>query len=156
RPNSKRDALYALVDNGLRAELLVAGEMVAFDQEVDVQFAEHWRKAVDILKLVPVSAPLHAQTVTERFTAFRQSDEEPVRMQPNTLCRNFAGVHVDDIHRFGAGQYGTDIEATRRLMHAQKGERVGMPCLDDRLNLGIEPLQRQRRALALAARGAFR
>ena len=41
RPDRERDALDALMHDRVRAELLIAGEMVALDEQMQVEFAEH-------------------------------------------------------------------------------------------------------------------
>src|SRR5437763_14299292 len=79
RPDRERDALDAVMHDGMRAELLIAGEMVAFDQQMDIEFAEHRRKPVDIVELVHMAAPRNAQPVTERRLAVRHAADEKAR-----------------------------------------------------------------------------
>src|SRR5690348_15123589 len=49
-PYGKGDALDAVMHDRMRPELLVAGEVVALDEEMDVEFAQHRWEAVDILE----------------------------------------------------------------------------------------------------------
>src|SRR5712675_1711471 len=51
RPDREGDALDAVMHDRVRAELLVAGEMVAFDEQMDIELAEHRRKPVDVVEL---------------------------------------------------------------------------------------------------------
>ena len=66
----------------MRPELLVAGEVVALDQEVDVEVPEHRREAVDVVELLFVPAPPHPQPIAERLLPVGHGgDEKPRRVQ---------------------------------------------------------------------------
>src|SRR5512135_629868 len=79
RPHGKRHALDPVVDDRVRTELAIAGEMVAFDQEMDVELPEHRREPIDILELVPMPAtPADPQPIAERLGSLAQlGDEQP-------------------------------------------------------------------------------
>ena len=49
RPYRKGDALDPVVHDRMGAELLVAGEMVTLDKEMQVEFAEHGGEPVDVV-----------------------------------------------------------------------------------------------------------
>ena len=57
RPDREGDPLDAFMHDRMRAELAIAGEVVALDQQMDVEFAEHRRKAVDVVEFVLVRRP---------------------------------------------------------------------------------------------------
>ncbi len=43
---------------------------------------------------------------------------------------------LDDRDTFGIGQEGADVKPGRALVHAEKGERVAVTGVDDRLDFG--------------------
>src|SRR5947209_7623691 len=66
RPDGEDHSLGTVMGDRVCAEFLVAGVVAALDQQMDVEVAEHWREAVDVLEFVPVPAPLHPQPIAER------------------------------------------------------------------------------------------
>src|SRR3954451_18670950 len=50
RPDCKRNAFDAVMHDCMCPELLVAGKMVALDEQMDIELAEHRRKAVDVVE----------------------------------------------------------------------------------------------------------
>src|SRR5260221_6772135 len=65
RPYRKGDALDPVMHDRMGAELLIAGEVVAFSEEMQVELAQHRRKPVDVVELVPMVAVPGAQPVAE-------------------------------------------------------------------------------------------
>src|SRR3954452_22473944 len=76
RPDRERYALDALMHDRVRAELLIAREMVALDQQMQVEFAEHRPETIDILEFLLVPAPPDAQPVAEHLPALRHASDE--------------------------------------------------------------------------------
>src|SRR5579863_5981194 len=140
RPYRKGNARDPVMHDSMSAELLVAGEMVALDQEMQVEFAEHRGKPVDVVKLMPVFAPARPQAIAERLTPPRHGgDKQTGRVNPLSLGNERAARAVDDRHRRGVGQESTHAQPTLGLVHAEKGKRVGVACRDNRRDRRISP-----------------
>src|SRR5260370_22948869 len=69
RPDRKGNALDAIVHDDMRAELLVAGEMVAFDEQVDIEIAEHRRGTGDVVEFMALAAAPYLPAITARCLA---------------------------------------------------------------------------------------
>ena len=81
------------------AELLIAREMVAFDQEVNVELAENRGKTIDVGEFAPESATLYAQPIAKRLSPIGKGrNKETVAMSPDAFGRDFAGRRFDDRH----------------------------------------------------------
>src|SRR6266851_3235556 len=124
----------------MRAELTVAREMVAFGEEVGVEFTENRGKTIDIVELVFDRASRYAQAIAEGLLAIGSGgDEETVRMDPYAFGGDFARRRIDHGHFLRRRQHRTYADSTGSLVHAEKGERVAMTALDDRLDLWVRP-----------------
>src|SRR5437764_14911116 len=66
RPDRERDPFDAVMQHRVRPKLLIAREMVALDEQVDVEFSEHRRKTGDGIQVVPMPAAPSPRTVPER------------------------------------------------------------------------------------------
>ena len=70
----------------MSAQLLVAGEVVPFDEEMNVEFAEDRRETVDIVKFVLDAAARYAQPIAERLLSIGDRGlKEAIPMNPDTL-----------------------------------------------------------------------
>src|ERR1700730_10933224 len=124
----------------MRAELAVAREMVAFGEEIGVQFTENRRKAIDVVELLFDRTSRYPQAIAEGLLAIGNvGDEETVRMDPYAFGGDFARRRIDDGHFLRRRQHRADANSTGSRMHAEEGERVAMPGLDDRLALRVRP-----------------
>src|SRR5439155_17361611 len=89
RPQRKGYPFDSLVDEHMGAELLVAREMIAFDEEMNVELAENRRKTVDIVEFVLDAAARCAQPIAERLPPVGEGgNEEAVSMDPDALGGN--------------------------------------------------------------------
>ena len=138
RPHREPNSLDALMHRRVRAELLKTGVVVALDQQMDVELAEHRRETVDVVELANMPAIGRAQPIAERLLAVRNRGcEEPIGMQPLTARRDLAGCGVDHRHQLGAGQHRSRVQPGRALVHPEKAERIAVPPLDDGLDLSV-------------------
>ena len=111
RPDRERDPFDAVMQHRVRPKLLIAREMVALDEQVDVEISEHRRKTVDVVEVVPMPAAPHPQTVAERRVAVRHAgDKEPGGVDALALGDDLAGRRVDDCHPFRIGQHRPHID----------------------------------------------
>jgi len=101
----------------MSAQLLVAGEVVPFDEEMNVEFAEDRRETVDIVEFMLNAAARCAKSIAERLPSIGDcGHEEAIAMNPNTLGDNLprhsicrcGGNRLDK----GAYQYGFFMEPT--------------------------------------------
>ena len=153
RPDRERHPLDALMHDRVRAELLIAREMVALDQQMQVEFAEHRPEAVDVGEFLLVSAPPDAQPVAEHLAAIGHAgDEHTSRMNALGARGDLAGRAFDDRDALGVGQKRANVDAGRALMHAEKGERIAVAGVDDRLDLGAGTIRHSLSRLAVPAR----
>ena len=112
RPDRERHPLDALMHDRVRAELLIAREMVALDQQMQVEFAEHRPEAVDVVEFLLVPAPPDAQPVAEQLAAVRHAgDEQPGGMDALGARGDLAGRAFDDRDALGVGQKRADVNA---------------------------------------------
>jgi hypothetical protein len=87
------------VDDWMCAELLIAGKMVALDEEVDVELAENRGETVDVVEFGLDGATRDAQPVAKRLPPTgRGRNKETVAMSPDAFGRDFAGRRFDDRH----------------------------------------------------------
>ena len=97
RPHRKGDALDALMRDRMRAELLVAREMIAFGEQMKVELAQHRRKAIDVVEFAGDAAIRHPQPIAERLAPICDlRDKEAVGMDPHAFASDRAGRAVDD------------------------------------------------------------
>src|SRR6266851_6615290 len=124
----------------MRAELTVAREMVAFGEEVGVEFTENRGKTIDVVELVFERTSRCAQAIAEGLLAIGNGgDEETVRMDLYAFGGNFARCRIDDGHFLRPRQHRADANSTGSWVHAEKGVRVAMAGLDDRLDFWVRP-----------------
>src|SRR5260370_14305639 len=124
----------------MRAELAVTREMVAFGDEVGVEFSENRGKTIDVVELVFDRAARCAQAIAEGLLAIGNGgDEETVRMDPYAFGGDFARRRIDHSHFLRCRQHRTDANSTGSLVHAEEGERVAMADLADRLDPSVSP-----------------
>src|SRR3954468_15227796 len=79
RPDREGDALHPFVPDCMCAELLIAGEVIALDQQMNVEFAEHRTEAVSILEFMPIAGPQDPQPIPERLLPLRHAGDEHAR-----------------------------------------------------------------------------
>ena len=60
----------------------------------------------------------------------------PAGWMRSALRGDLAGRAFDDRDALGVGQKRPDVKPGRRLVHAEKGERIAVAGVDDRLDLG--------------------
>ena len=124
--------------HNMGAELAVAIEMRSFDQQVQVQIAEHRREAIGVVELLPDAAPIHEQPIGKPVRpAVDAGDKQPVRVHELALAGNFAGASVDHRDRSRARQHRPHAKPASGLVHAKVSKRVAVPRRDDRLDLRI-------------------
>jgi len=133
RPDREGDAADAFVLDRVCAELLVAPQMVAFGEEVDVEFAEHRRETVGILELVAealsrVGAQAIRKSVLPRLD---RAGEEPGGMHARQLGDDLAAVAIEHLHALGPGLERAKDEALLALVQAEEAERVAVSRLHD-------------------------
>src|SRR5262249_16667572 len=94
-PDRKRNAFGTVMQHGMRAELLIAREMIALDQQVHVQITKNRRETVDVIEFVPMAAAPDSQPVAERRFALRHAgDKKAAGMDTLALCGGFAGCRI--------------------------------------------------------------
>ena len=76
RPDGEGDAERAIMLAPMRAENGVAFVMRAFDQQVDVEIAQHRRERVDVIELVDTERTLGAQAVAKARPATEHARQE--------------------------------------------------------------------------------
>ncbi len=159
RPHRKGDALDPVMHDRVRAELLVAGEVIALGEQVQVEFAKHRRKAIDVVEFARDAAGRHPQPITKRFTTIGNfCDEEALgmefgrrpprsrrwrfRLPPFVACPATGRVRKGR-SRFGACPVPqTDRRDGPRRSPSVRGQGAPLPVSPPRI--------------ALARRGAFR
>src|SRR6266404_3407053 len=129
----------------MSAQPLVAGEMVPFDEEMNVELTENRRETVDIVEFV-LNAPARcAQSIAERLPSIGDcGHEEAIAMNPNTLSRDLTGSRLDDRHLLRRGQHCPHADPAIDAVHTEKRKRVVVAALDDRLDLRVKPLRHAR------------
>src|ERR1700730_2322960 len=124
----------------MRAELAIAREMVAFGEEIGVEFTENRGKTIDVVELLFDRASRYPQAIAEGLLAIGNGgDEETVRVDPYAFGSDFARRRIDDGHSLRGRQHRTDANSTGSRVHAEEGERVAMTGLDDRLDRRARP-----------------
>src|SRR5437899_7320458 len=89
RPHSERHTLDTLMDERMRAEPLIARQVVALHEEVDVELAENRRKTVDVVEFVLDAAARYPQPIAERLLAIGcRRNKEAIPMDTDTLGRD--------------------------------------------------------------------
>src|SRR6267378_4441448 len=129
----------------MSAQPLVAGEMVPFNEEMNVELTENRRKPVDIVEFVLNAAVRCAQPIAERLPSIGdRGHEKAIPMNPNTLSRDLTGSRLDDRHLLRPGQHCPHADPAIDAVHAEKRERVVVAGFDDRLDLRVKPLRHAR------------
>src|SRR6202022_2958802 len=96
RPQGEDHALDPLVGEQMGAEFLVAREMIAFGEEMNVELAENRREAVDIVEFVLDATARCAQPIAERFPPIGNGrNEEAIPMNSHALGGNLTGSRLD-------------------------------------------------------------
>src|SRR5882762_3599900 len=133
----------------MSAQPLVAGEMVPFDEEMNVELTENRREPVDIVEFVLNAAVRRAQPIAERLPSIGdRGHEEAIAMNPNTLSRDLTGSRLDDRHLLRRGQHCPHADPAITAVHTEKRERVVVAALDDRLDLRVKPPRHARPSLS--------
>jgi len=128
------------VNERMGTQLAIAGKMIAFAQKVQVELAEHRRKAVYVVELVLYRADCGAQPIAERPLPIGQRrDKEACRVDPSADPRNRSCRRIDDRHRRRRRRHRPDNDPVGCLVHPKERERFVMARLDDRSDLGINP-----------------
>src|SRR5215469_1178924 len=139
RPDRKRNAFGTVMQHGMRAEFLIACEMIALDEQVHVQITEHRRETVDVVEFPPMTAAPDPQPVAERGFALRHAgDKKTGGMDTLALRGDFAGCRVDNGHALRVRQHCANIDPGRRLVHAEKRKRIVVAPRDDGLDLAAK------------------
>src|SRR6266446_1302078 len=126
----------------MSAQPLVAGEMVPFDEEMNVELTENRREPVDIVEFVLNAAVRRAQPIAERLPSIGdRGHEEAIAMNPNTLGDNLPRRRLDDRHLLRRGQHCPHADPAINAVHTEKRKRVVVAALDDRLDLRVKPLR---------------
>src|ERR1044071_1153210 len=119
--------------------------MVALDEKMDVEFAEHRRKTVDVVEFVPMSAPPYPQAIAEwRIAVGHAGHKEPGRVDAFALGGDLAARRIDNRHALGVGQHRPDIDPGRGLVHPEKRKRVAVSSGDERLDLAARAMRHAR------------
>jgi hypothetical protein len=127
------------------AELLIAREMVALDEEVDVELSENRGETVDVVEFGPEGAIRYAQSVAKRLPPIGNGrNKETVAMNPNALGGDFAGRRFDDRHFLCRREDRSYTNPGGSLMHAEEGERIVMTPIDNGLDLKVRLVRHAR------------
>src|SRR5438105_6473149 len=129
----------------MSTELLVAGKMVPFDEEMNVELTENRRETVDVFEFVLDAAARYAQPIAERLPSIGDRGyEEAISMNPHTFGGDITRSRLDDRHLLRRRQHCPHADPAINAVHAAKRERVVVAGLDDRLDLRVKPLRRAR------------
>src|SRR5438105_421522 len=129
----------------MSTELLVAGKMVPFDEEMNVELTENRRETVDVFEFVLDAAARYTQPIAERLASIGDCGyEEAISMNPHTLGGNIARSRLDDRHLLRRGQHCPHADPAIDAVHAEKPEWIVMAGLDDGLDLRVKPLGQAR------------
>ena len=122
RPHRERDSLDALMHHRVRSELPIAGEVVALDQQMNVDLAEHRRERIDVVELATCPPPLAPQPIAERLLAVRhRGDEEPIAMQAlDRAPRSRRSRRRSTAIVWAPGSIARTYIPAERLVHAEK------------------------------------
>ncbi len=105
----------------MRSKLAVAREVVALGEQMNVDFAKHRRKRIDVVEFVLGAAARHTQPIAERLLAVGNCcDKETVTVDLDGLGRNFARRGFDYGHILCTRQHRSDGYPVRRLVHSEK------------------------------------
>src|SRR5438046_660631 len=133
----------------MSAQPLVAGKMIALDQQMNVELAEDWRETVDIIEFVLNPAARCAQPIAERFPSIGDCrHEEAIPMNPDTLGDNLTRSRLDNRHLLGRGQHCPNADPAIDAVHAEKPEWIVMPGFDNGLYLRVRRLRHARPSLS--------
>ena len=135
RPDRERDALDALMHDRVRAELLIAGEVVALDQQMQVEFAEHRRESGRRRRIPARARPTGRAAGSGTARGGRPCWRRTAR--PDGCARPRAATSpvgaVDDRDALGVGQKrahikpGRGFDACRERRTGRRGARRRSP-----------------------------
>ena len=136
------------------AELFVARKVIALGEKIQVEFAKHRRKAINVVELAGHYTVRNPQPVTKRLLpAGDARDKKSVGVDPHTFGDNIAGAAVDDRHLLRLRQHRAHANAAGSFVHTEKCESVAVARLDDCLDFRIGKcgcgLRRNVRGLAI-------
>src|SRR4029077_15019652 len=109
----------------MSAQPLVAGEMVPFNEEMNVEVTENRRKPVDILEFVLNAAARYAQPIAKRLPSIGdRGHEEAIAMNPHALGGNLTRSRLDNRHLLRRGQHCPHADPAIDAAHTEKRKRV--------------------------------
>src|SRR5215467_6636568 len=107
------------MDDLMRAKLLVAREMVALGEQVNVEFSQNRRETIDVVELGLDGAVPYAQPIAKRAPSIGKSrGKKAVGVNSYTLGRDFVVGRIDDRHFLRFRQHCPYANPGWSLMHA--------------------------------------
>ena len=133
RQHHEGDALDAVERHRMRAELVIDALMGAFAEQIEIEVAQHGRKAVGVVEFDEFVAEAGAQLIARRAVRQR-AGEQPGVMDPRQR-RPFAML-ADRLDIGGFRQERAHDVLAAFGVKAEIVERIGVVALDDRIGLG--------------------
>lgn len=122
----------------MRAQHRVALVMPPLRKKMDVEIAEQRRKRIDVVELDGAIRGIDAQAVAEARRIGDGAGEQPRFVNARQFAYHAPALAFDHEDAARLRQQGADADPAASLMHAEIGEGIAVPSLDDRARRGAK------------------
>ena len=142
RPHCKRHAMHAIDRAHVRAKFLVDEVVRALVEQMQIEIAERGKKRIGVEKLPDfTAAQSHTQLVAKNFFlpqdgAFKKTFGGE-QLELGRLARGQLNHHAPDSFAYKRPHHHPIPARPFHLVHAQKGMRIAVLCLDEGRQLGF-------------------